>query len=94
MPKLDQKRVQEAIDKAYDAEVANLFKILIGNIIEVASGARGGGFMTPDQCVGAFARSMKQAAFAYDKACLVAKQITATDASPKSGHFGGPENAT
>ena len=39
MPKLDQKRVQEAIDKAYDAEVANLFKILIGNIIEVASGA-------------------------------------------------------
>src|SRR5262245_40293490 len=80
MPKLDQKRVQEAIDKAYDAEVANLFRILIGNIIEVASGARGGGFTTPDQCVGAFARSMKQAAFAYDKACLVAKQITATDA--------------
>ena len=80
MPKLDQKRVQEAIDKAYDAEVANLFRILIGNIIEVASGARGGGFMTPDQCVGAFARSMKQAAFAYDKACLVAKQITVTDA--------------
>ena len=80
MPKLDEKRMQEAIDIAYNAEVADLFKILIGNMIEVASGARGGGFTTADQCVGAFARGMKQAAFAYDKACQVAKQIATTDA--------------
>jgi hypothetical protein len=26
MPKLDEKQVQEAIDRAYNAEVANLFK--------------------------------------------------------------------
>ena len=80
MPKLDQNRVQEAIDRAYDAEVANLFKILIENMVELASGARGGGFTTADHCVGAFARGMKRAAFAYDKACEVAKRIATTDA--------------
>ena len=76
MPKLDQERVQKAIDRAYDAEVANLFKTT-----EVASGGAGsGGFTTASQCVGAFARSMKQVAFAYDKACEVAKQIATTEA--------------
>ena len=80
MPKLDQKRVQEAIDKAYDAEVAHLFKILLENMTEVASGPGSGGFTTAGQCVSAFARSMKQVAFAYDKACEVAKQIATTEA--------------
>lgn len=75
MPKLDHQRVHDAIDKAYDAEVANLFKTLIENLIEVASGASGGGLTRNDQCVGTFARSMKRLSFAYDKACDVAKQI-------------------
>jgi hypothetical protein len=80
MPRLDQKRVQEAIDRAYDAEVAHLFKILLENVTEVASGGAGsGGFATASQCIGAFARSMKQVGFAYDKACEVAKQMAATD---------------
>jgi hypothetical protein len=80
MPRLDQKRVQEAIDRAYDAEVARLFKILLENMTEVASGGAGsGGFTTASQCIGAFARSMKQVAFAYDKACEVAKQMATTD---------------
>ena len=82
MSKLDQKRVQDAIDKAYDAEVANLFKILIENLLEVAHGASAGGFTKADQCVGAFARSMKHVAFAYDKACDVARQMATTDAKP------------
>lgn len=82
MSKLDQKRVQDAIDKAYDAEVGNLFKILIENLLEVASGASGGGFTKADQCVGAFARSMKHVAFAYDKACDVARQMATTDTKP------------
>jgi hypothetical protein len=43
MPRLDQKRVQEAIDRAYDAEVAHLFKILLENMTEVASGGAGSG---------------------------------------------------
>jgi hypothetical protein len=82
MPRLDQTRVQEAIDKAYDTEVANLFKILIQNLIEVASGAGSGGFTRAEQCVGAFARNMRQVAFAYEKASEVAKQIATTDAKP------------
>ena len=60
MPKLDQKRVQEATRKRERRSWRWLHD---------ARSMRG-----------AFARSMKQAAFAYDKACLVAKQITATDA--------------
>ena len=80
MPELDQKRMQDAVDKAFDAEVAVLFKILIENLLEIASGARGGGFTTVDQCVGSFARSMKHLALAYDKASEVAQKITTTDA--------------
>jgi hypothetical protein len=33
---------------------------------------------------------MKQAAFAYDKACQVAKQITAEDAEPLSSWYCAP----
>jgi hypothetical protein len=77
MPKLDEKRVQEAIDRAYNAEVANLFKIFLDDVIEATTGT--GDFSKADQCVGAFARSMKRATFAYDKACEVAKQIVTAD---------------
>jgi hypothetical protein len=40
MPKLDQQRVQQAIDRAYDAEVANLFKIFMENVIEAITANR------------------------------------------------------
>ena len=40
MPKLDQQRVQKAIDRAYDAEVANLFKTFLENVVE--AGGTGG----------------------------------------------------
>jgi hypothetical protein len=76
MPKLDQQRVQKAIDRAYDAEVANLFKTFLENVVE--AGGTGGDFSKAEQCVGAFARNMKRAAFAYDKACEVAEQIVTT----------------
>ena len=76
MPKLDQQRVQKAIDRAYDAEVANLFKTSLENVVE--AGGTGGDFSKAEQCVGAFARNMKRAAFAYDKACEVAEQIVTT----------------
>ena len=79
MPKLDEKRVQEAIDRAYNAEVANLFKTFLEDVIEATTGGAGGDFTKADQCVGAFARSMKRAAFAYDKACEAAKQIVTAD---------------
>jgi hypothetical protein len=81
VPKLDQQRVQKAIDRAYDAEVANLFRTFLENVIE--AGGTGGDFSKAEQCVGAFARNMKRAAFAYDKACEVAEQITAIGATPK-----------
>ena len=77
MPKLDQERVQQAIDKAYDAEVANLFRTFIENMIEATTGAAGGDFAKAEQCVGAFRRSMKRLAFAYEKACEVAQQTGA-----------------
>ena len=79
MPKLDEKRVQEAIDRAYNAEVANLFKTFLEDVIEATTGTAGSDFSKADQCVGAFARSMKRATFAYDKACEVAKQIVTAD---------------
>jgi DNA-binding ferritin-like protein len=78
MPKLDQKRLRDAVEKAFDAEVGVLFKTLIENLLEAASGAAGG-FTKPDQCVGSFARSMKQLALAYDKACEVAEKMTEED---------------
>ncbi|HEV2715492.1 MAG TPA: hypothetical protein VGU64_09535 [Terriglobales bacterium] len=61
MPKLDEKRVQEAIDRAYNAEVANLFKTFLEDVIEATTGGAGSDFTKADQCVGAFARSMKRA---------------------------------
>jgi hypothetical protein len=82
MPKLDHKRLRDAVDKAFDAEVAALFKILIENLLEVASGAGVGGLTKVDQCVGSFARSMKHLTLAYDKACEVAEKLTVTDAKP------------
>lgn len=69
-------------DRAYDAEVANLFRTFIENMIEATGGAGGGDFTKADQCVGAFRRGMKRVAFAYDKACEVAQQIVTTDAKP------------
>jgi len=81
MTKLDQERVQKAIDRAYDAEVGHLFRTLIENMTE-ASGVGGGDFTKTEQCVGAFRRSMKRLTFAYDKACEVAQQIVTTDAKP------------
>jgi hypothetical protein len=80
MDKLDQERVQKAIDKAYDAEVAHLFRTFIENMTE-ATGTVGGDFTKTEQCVGAFRRSMKRLTFAYDKACEVAQQIVTTDQS-------------
>jgi hypothetical protein len=77
MTTLDQKRVQQAIDKAYDAEVANLFRTFMENMIEATGGAAGSDFTKAEQCAGAFRRSMKRLAFAYDKACEVAQQIDA-----------------
>jgi hypothetical protein len=79
MRNLDQERVQKAIDRAYDAEVANLFKTFLEDVIEATTGTTGSDFSKADQCVGAFARSMKRAAFAYDKACEVAKQVVIAD---------------
>ena len=80
MPKLDLERAQKAIDRAFDAEVANLFKTFIENMIE--AGAAGGDFTKADQCIGVFTRNMKRVAFAYDKACEVAKQIVTADSKP------------
>jgi len=80
MAKLDQERVQKAIDKAYDAEVAQLFRTFIENMTEAAC-AVGGDFTKIEQCVGAFRRSMKRLTFAYDKAREVAQQILTTDQS-------------
>jgi hypothetical protein len=54
----------------------------VANRADFARGASGGGFTRADQCVGAFARSMKHVAFAYDKACEVAKQMATTDTKP------------
>jgi len=48
-------------------------------VIEATTGGAGSDFTKADQCVGAFARSMKCAAFAYDKACEVATQIVTAD---------------
>jgi hypothetical protein len=81
MTKLDQERVQKAIDSAYDAEVGNLFKTFIENMTD-ASGVSGGDFTKIEQCVGAFRRSMKRLTLAYDKASEVAQQIVTTDAKP------------
>ena len=81
MAKLDQERVQKAIDRAYDAEVGHLFRTFIENLTE-AAGAGGGDFTKIEQCVGAFRRSMKRLTFAYDKAGEVAQQIVTTDAKP------------
>jgi hypothetical protein len=80
MAKLDQERLQKAIDRAFDTEVSNLFKIFIENMIE--AGGAGGDFTKVDQCVGAFARSLRRVTFAYDKACEVAEKITSADAKP------------
>ena len=52
MPKLDQERVQKAIDRAFDSEVANLFKAFIENMIE--TGATGGDFTKAERCVTVF----------------------------------------
>ena len=59
-PFLRQKRVQEAINRGYDAEVA------------AAASRR----QINARCF----RAQYEAAFAYDKACQMAKQITAKDA--------------
>jgi ABC-type uncharacterized transport system substrate-binding protein len=56
--------------------ITNLFKTFLESVIE--AGGTGGDFSKAEQCVGAFARNMKRAAFAYDKACEVAEQIVTT----------------
>jgi hypothetical protein len=52
MPKLDEIRVQEAIDRAHNAEVANLFKAFLEDVIEATTGGAGSDFTKADQCVG------------------------------------------
>jgi hypothetical protein len=52
MPKLDEIRVQEAIDRAHNAEVANLFKTFLEDVIEATTGGAGSDFTKADQCVG------------------------------------------
>jgi hypothetical protein len=50
MRKLDQERVQKAIDRAYDAEVANLFKTFLEDVIEATTGTPS--FLHADEIIG------------------------------------------
>ena len=79
MPKLDQKRVQEAVEKAFDEAVDKEVSALMMNLIDAASPVPAY-FKTPEQAAGAFARGFSIACQAHDLATAIVEKKFTSDA--------------
>jgi hypothetical protein len=75
MASLDLKKTQDALDKAFDEAVANLFRNLIGNLVEANAKTPAPSSMGSNESVAAFARGMKIAWDAYERAGAAAAQL-------------------
>lgn len=63
--KPDPKRARDAVEKAYDDNISVLFRTLIENLIEARAA---GATISENDALAMFARGMKIAGDAYDKA--------------------------
>ena len=73
----DPKRMQDAIEKAYDAQVEKLFGVLNEGLMETAGKNPMPGAAPPSQVVFRFCAGMKIANDAYDKASAAVRNMGA-----------------
>ncbi len=69
MTVIDKKRMQDAIDKAFDTAVERLLDALIRDLIEAGSPNRPQELPNEQQSVGKFRRTFKLIVSAYSVAC-------------------------
>jgi hypothetical protein len=71
----DPKRMQDAVEKAYDAAVEKLFAVLVENLVEANSNHPAPGSVTAPQAALMFSKGMKIAWDAYERASAMVKNV-------------------